>query len=54
MATSRKGSKEAVALAQASGVSVTTVYNYAKKLGRLPTVEELKAGKKNGRPKKYI
>ena len=41
------------ALAQAAGVSVATVYKYAKRLGRLPTIEELCAGVKNGRPKKY-
>ena len=41
-------------LAAAANVSVSTVYSYAKRLGRLPTVEELKAGRKNGRPSKYF
>ena len=41
------------ALAAEAGVSTATVYNYAKRLGRLPTVEELKAGVKIGRPTKY-
>lgn len=40
-------------LAEAAGVSVTTVYNYAKRLGRLPTHTELVNGRKNGRPLKY-
>lgn len=40
-------------LATEAGVSVATVYNYAKRLGRLPTVEELKKGVKIGRPTKY-
>lgn len=40
-------------LATEAGVSVATVYNYANRLGRLPTVEELKAGVKIGRPRKY-
>ena len=40
-------------LAEAAGVSVTTVYNYAKRLGRLPTHAELMNGRKNGRPLKY-
>ena len=40
-------------LAAAANVSVATVYNYAKRLGRLPTVDELKNGRKKGRPTKY-
>lgn len=40
-------------IAKASGKSVTTIYNYAKKLGRLPTVEEAKKGFPMGRPPKY-
>lgn len=42
-------------LAEKSGKSINTVYYYAKKLGRLPTVEELKdPKKKTGRPRKYF
>lgn len=37
----------------ASGKSMTIVYRLAKRLGRLPTVEELKANRPAGRPKKY-
>lgn len=41
-------------IAKQSGLSVATIYNYAKRLGRLPTVEEaLKMRKKAGAPKKY-
>lgn len=41
-------------LAQKANVSTRTVYKHAKRLGRLPTVEEIKeAGKKTGRPRKY-
>lgn len=40
-------------LAAKANVSVATVYNYAKRLGRLPTVEELLNGRKRGRPTKY-
>lgn len=39
-------------LASAAGVSLATVYNLAKRLGRLPTVAELKAPRRPG-PKKY-
>lgn len=39
-------------IAREAGVSIATVYNHAKKLGRLPTVAEIKASKP-GRPKKY-
>ena len=39
-------------LAEAAGKSERNVYRLAKKLGRLPTVEELKAVKR-GAPKKY-
>lgn len=48
-----KAPAEVRALAAEAGVSVATVYNYAKRLGRLPTAEELKAGVKIGRPRKY-
>lgn len=40
-------------LSKKSGKAISTVYYYAKKLGRLPTLEELKNTKKAGRPKKY-
>lgn len=40
-------------IAEKSGKTVTTIYNYAKKLGRLPTVEEAKKGVPIGRPPKY-
>ena len=39
-------------LAKEAGVSVATVYKHAKRLGRLPTLEELK-NTKTGRPRKY-
>ena len=39
-------------LARLANCSLATVYNIAKKLGRLPTLEEL-APKKPGRKKKY-
>ena len=42
----------ASALADAAGVSKATVYNRAKQLGRLPTVNELKT-RKCGRKRKY-
>ncbi|MCD8371814.1 MAG: helix-turn-helix domain-containing protein [Clostridia bacterium] len=41
-------------LAEAAGVSVSTVYNRAKELGRLPTLEELQKRKSTGRPRKYL
>ena len=40
-------------IAYRAGVSVTTVYKKAAKLGRLPTVEEAKP-KPGGRPRKYF
>ena len=39
-------------LAEEARVSCTVVYRLAKKLGRLPTLDELK-NRKNGRPRKY-
>lgn len=45
--------KSVQSLAEKSGKSVPAVYNLARKLGRLPTVEELK-NQKIGRPKKYL
>ncbi len=39
-------------LAKEAGVSVATIYNRAKELGRFPTVEEAQA-KKTGRKSKY-
>ena len=39
-------------LAKAANVSLATVYNVAKKLGRMPTVAELKKPRRPG-PKKY-
>lgn len=42
-------------LAKEANVTEARVYQIAKKLGRLPTVEELKERKgKRGRPKKYV
>lgn len=41
-------------LAKITNVSVRRVYQIAKKLGRLPTIEEIEERKgKVGRPKKY-
>lgn len=40
-------------IAEKSGKSTATIYNYAKRLGRLPTVEEAKKGVPMGRPPKY-
>ena len=41
-------------LAEKANVTERRVYQIAKKLGRLPTVEEIEARKgKRGRPKKY-
>lgn len=41
-------------LMQQSGKSKATIYNLAKKLGRLPTLAEITAqSKKRGRPRKY-
>ena len=43
-----------VELARLSGKHLATVYRRAEKLGRLPTLEELKEKKHSpGRPKKY-
>lgn len=40
-------------LAEKSGKSKPTIYNLARKLGRLPTLEELN-NQKQGRPRKYF
>ena len=40
-------------LAQLSGKSQTSIYDLCRKLGRLPTLEEVKAVKV-GRPAKYV
>ena len=41
-------------LAEETGVTERRVYQLAKQLGRLPTVEEIESRKgKRGRPKKY-
>ena len=41
-------------LAEKANVTERRVYQLAKKLGRLPTVEEIESRKgKRGRPKKY-
>ena len=40
-------------IAKQAGVSISTVYYRAAKLGRLPTVEEAKP-KPGGRPRKYF
>ena len=41
-------------LAEEANVTERRVYQIAKQLGRLPTVEEIKARKgKRGRPRKY-
>lgn len=41
-------------LAEKANVSERRVYQLAKELGRLPTVEEIESRKgKRGRPKKY-
>ena len=41
-------------IAEKANVSEARVYQIAKQLGRLPTVEEIEARKgKRGRPKKY-
>ena len=41
-------------LAEKHGVSHTLIYNMAKKLGRLPTDEEIEnRNRKMGRPQKY-
>lgn len=39
-------------IAREAGVTTATVYRKAKKLSRLPTVEEAKK-KNSGRPRKY-
>ena len=42
-------------LAEQANVTERRVYQLAKKLGRLPTVEEIESRKgKRGRPKKYV
>lgn len=41
-------------LAEMSNVTERRVYQIAKKLGRLPTIDEIESRKgKKGRPKKY-
>lgn len=44
--------QSAADIAKKAGVSLATVYNRAKKLRRLPTVEEAKM-RESGRPRKY-
>lgn len=39
-------------LARLTGKSRVVIYRLAKRLGRLPTIPEIK-NRKNGRPKKY-
>ena len=53
MAERESQTEKVRALAERVGVSVATVYNRAKKLGRLPTEEELRVAAKRGRPAKY-
>lgn len=48
-----KKSMTVAELARLSGKATATVYKYAKRLGRLPTLEELAAPPKMGRPRKY-
>lgn len=48
-----EGDLNAQELAKWAGLSNQTVYNYAKRLGRLPTYAELMNGRKIGRPTKY-
>ena len=41
-------------LAKITNLTEARIYQFAKKLGRLPTIEEIKSRKgKRGRPKKY-
>ena len=41
-------------IAEKANVSVARVYQIAKQIGRLPTIDEVKSRKgKMGRPKKY-
>lgn len=51
----KKGEKMTVQeLAEKTNVTEARVYQIAKRLGRLPTVEEIESRKgKRGRPKKY-
>ena len=39
-------------LAEKTNRSVAVIYKVAKRLGRMPTIEEI-LNRKNGRPKKY-
>lgn len=39
-------------LAEVTGRSRVTIYKVARRLGRIPTIEEV-LNRKNGRPKKY-
>lgn len=41
-------------LAQKTGKSQTAIYRMCKKLGRLPTIEEILEVKKKGRPQKWV
>lgn len=49
----RKRTEVVRELALKANVCAATVYNYAKRLGRFPTVEEIKRGRRRGRPPKY-
>lgn len=50
----RKGEMTPKEIAEKANVTERRVYQLAKKLGRLPTVEEIESRKgKRGRPKKY-
>ena len=40
-------------LARITGKGQTTIYNLCKKLGRLPTIEEVQEVKPKGRPRKW-
>ena len=40
-------------LAEITGRSRVTIYKVARRLGRIPTIEEV-LNRKNGRPRKYI
>lgn len=41
-------------LSEASGISKTTIYKLVKRLGRMPTIDEVMKERPNGRPVKYI
>ena len=40
-------------LAEKTGKSKVTIYKVARRLGRIPTIEEV-MNRQNGRPKKYF